>query len=109
MNNDAISWAERFATEAELNGIDTGLTPKFIMACGHAPSGADKEGCPICAICVGITAKAELRQTVSIPISRQAKCSHCGSYAPSVENLAFYQYKPNEEYDEFYCGCAGWN
>lgn len=24
-------------------------------------------------------------------------------------DLAFFQHKPNEEYDEYYCGCYGWD
>lgn len=31
------------------------------------------------------------------------------SYAPSNLNLPFFMYKPTEEYDEYFCGCMGWD
>ena len=37
----------------------------------------------------------------------KGKCE-CGSM-PSNTNLAFFKYKPEEEQDEFYCGCMGWD
>lgn len=33
----------------------------------------------------------------------------CGSIVPSDTNLPFFQYKPNEKYDSFYCGCQSWD
>lgn len=38
---------------------------------------------------------------------RQPKCE-CGS-VPSRIDLAFFKYQPNKKYDEFYCGCMGWD
>ena len=32
----------------------------------------------------------------------------CGNI-PSDYGLAFFQYKPDAEQDEFYCGCFGWD
>ena len=31
------------------------------------------------------------------------------SYAPSALKLPFFQSKPTEEYDEYFCGCMGWD
>lgn len=31
------------------------------------------------------------------------------SYAPSSLDLPFFVHKPNEEYDEYFCGCMGWD
>lgn len=41
---------------------------------------------------------------------RKAKCSY-GSHGivPSNWDLAFFSYRPDEEYDEYYCGCYGWD
>jgi hypothetical protein len=31
------------------------------------------------------------------------------SYAPSNLDLPFFVYKPTEQYDEYFCGCMGWD
>jgi hypothetical protein len=31
------------------------------------------------------------------------------SYAPSSLKLPFFKHKPTEEYDEYFCGCMGWD
>ena len=31
------------------------------------------------------------------------------SYAPSSLKLPFFRYSPEEEYDEYFCGCMGWD
>lgn len=31
------------------------------------------------------------------------------SYAPSSLDLPFFVYKPTKEYDEYFCGCMGWD
>ena len=31
------------------------------------------------------------------------------SYAPSDLKLPFFKHKPAEEYDEYFCGCMGWD
>lgn len=33
----------------------------------------------------------------------------CHCERPSSEELAFFRHKPDEEFDEFYCGCKSWN
>ncbi len=40
---------------------------------------------------------------------RKAKCDLCPSTEASSSTLAFYGYKPDQEFDGFYCGCKGWN
>ena len=45
---------------------------------------------------------------------RQASCSMIGTqgfHAIKVSSLdlAFFQYRPDEEYDFYYCGCIGWD
>ena len=31
------------------------------------------------------------------------------SYAPSSLKLPFFRHKPDEQYDEYFCGCMGWD
>ncbi len=31
------------------------------------------------------------------------------SYAPSSTDLPFFEHKPDEEYDAYFCGCMGWD
>lgn len=46
---------------------------------------------------------------------RMARCGYygkrCKSERPSSEkaNLAFFQETPDRDYDDYYCGCYGWN
>ena len=40
---------------------------------------------------------------------RKAKCSFCGQIKDSDYDLPFFEYKPDKEYDEYYCGCGGWD
>ncbi len=32
----------------------------------------------------------------------------CRCEVESSENLAFFRHKPDASFDEFYCGCSGW-
>jgi hypothetical protein len=40
--------------------------------------------------------------------NRKAKCN-CGKIENSDANMAFFKYKIDEQYDQFYCGCSGWD
>lgn len=40
---------------------------------------------------------------------RRARCSMCGLETFIHENLPFFSRKPDREYDEYYCGCRGWD
>jgi len=40
---------------------------------------------------------------------RKARCAYGGSEVDSNYNLAFFEYRPDEEYDRYYCGCYGWD
>ena len=39
---------------------------------------------------------------------RKAKCPECGKVESSHWGLPFFQYRPEEEFDQYYCGCRGW-
>lgn len=40
---------------------------------------------------------------------REAKCDICKTVQHSSRSLAYFGYKPDQEFDGFYCGCKGWN
>ena len=48
---------------------------------------------------------------------RMAQCSDaggggkygCKGQVPSDPNLAFFEARPDQELDRFYCGCFGWD
>ena len=79
----------------------------YKMKCGCV-NNATCEGKPACAIhsCTTIEFKCEGNKGLE---GRKAKCSYGGSIVDSSWGLAFFQHKPNEEYDEYYCGCYGWD
>lgn len=82
---------------------------EVIMKCGHAAN-ATHNGNPVCAICFGLTPDAEIiADTAPDLTGRKAMCSQCGRITDSSENLLFFEYRPEQEYDSFYCGCKGWN
>ena len=81
---------------------------KPMMSCGHiANSYLKKDGeykIPYCVMCdcTEIVEKPNLE-------NRKAKCSDCKSIVDSNNSLAFFGHNPDEEYDEYYCGCRGWD
>lgn len=80
-----------------------------LMACGHTAQGIDGAGRPVCVICVQIDPRAE--QPVEPPdlIGRVARCSYCKYEEPSALDLPFFEYRPNQATDTYYCGCRGWD
>lgn len=74
------------------------------MKCGHTANSKTSSGRPYCVICNCDTV-AEAKPDLT---GRKAKCGWCGKETTSDFNLPFFEYKPNEEYDEYYCGCEGW-
>jgi len=104
------------------------------MKCGHvANAKKNPTGEPVCAICVGITKDSEIIDRKCAGTEglegRKARCAYygkpvrrnetyypslmkgncCGSIVQTNWELPFLEYKPNDEYDEFYCGCHGWD
>lgn len=39
---------------------------------------------------------------------RKAKCSYGDKIVDSKWSLPFFNYRPGKEFDEYYCGCWGW-
>ncbi len=40
---------------------------------------------------------------------RRAKCIQCALKTESNSGLAFFESKPEKEFDSYYCGCYGWD
>jgi hypothetical protein len=80
------------------------------MKCGHTSQGHDRDGNPVCIICVGIKAEAQIIED-KLPdlTNRKAKCNYCSNTKDSNFNLAFFEYKPKSTTDVYYCGCFGWD
>lgn len=81
------------------------MCEKVLMKCGHTANGTTMDGKPYCVIC---NCK-EVREDKPSLEGRKAKCGWCERMVDSNYNLPFFEYKPNEEYDEYYCGCNGWD
>jgi hypothetical protein len=44
--------------------------------------------------------------------TRLAKCDNCLNNTPPVqsnERLPFFKYRPDQDFDHYYCGCVGWD
>ena len=90
-----------------------------MMACGHAANSKTPSGAPSCAICVGIHPGADTVAKAPDLTGRIARCAYygqrarisgrCQSEAPSSTDLAFFEHRPDEPHDRFYCGCWGWD
>jgi hypothetical protein len=86
-----------------------------LMKCGHAANGVHK-GHPVCVACFGIVDGADVVDTYEPQLQgRKAQCvyggkeGHPGSEVDSSTRLAFFEHRPNEATDRYYCGCFGWN
>lgn len=102
-----------------------------MMKCGHAANGfINKTENPVCVICYGIHPgatvvnesthdltgrKARCTYYDSRPVGRKTECDTCRKgqpcycEEPSSFDLAFFAVHPDKPYDEYYCGCRGWN
>ena len=83
---------------------------RFLMKCGHNNNASTKDGKPACAICNCTEVSEEL--PANFLDGRKAKCFYgklCGKVRDSSLDLPFFFYRPNHDFDEFYCGCRGWD
>ena len=102
-----------------------------MMKCGHSANARDSAGTWVCAICHPAAEARETDPSVDLT-SRQAACSYTlrTGYAhdreavlraskrgetyrdglvPSHSGLPFFEYRPGEPVDTYYCGCWGWD
>ncbi len=42
-------------------------------------------------------------------LMKKCRCSNCGKIVESSVNLPFFCEYPNKEYNNYYCGCKGWD
>jgi hypothetical protein len=91
-----------------------------MMKCGHAANAVNGNGDPACVICVGIDLGAEIVDESPPSLEgRMAKCAYRrmrnkqphpdNLTVPSSPDLAFFEHKPDAEFDVYYCGCWGWD
>jgi hypothetical protein len=82
------------------------------MKCGHAANAVNMQtNQPSCAICAGLTPDADIVAQVQPDLKgRFAHCAY-GRHAkvPSSTDLAFFEHRPRDEEDIYYCGCYGWD
>ena len=83
--------------------------PPKMMACGHAAN-ATCNGKPVCAICLDEeSARTPMEEQPDLSARTAECCYHCGAKQQSSTSLAFFEWRPDQEFDEYYCGCRGWN
>jgi hypothetical protein len=65
-----------------------------LMACGHVAQGVDKEGNPVCVVCIGLDKRATFTMTIFEDMlrGRTASCS-CGKLVASSLDLAFFEFR----------------
>ena len=103
-----------------------------MMKCGHASQGIDGDGKPVCVICYPEPGATQVDDNAPDLAGRKARCAyygqrksrgggcdyprgekeksdHCHCITDSDSNLPFFNHKPNSEYDDYYCGCGGWD
>lgn len=84
----------------------------YKMKCGHANNAVTGDGKPACAICECTEIERECKGNEGLE-GREARCSYygknCHSKTASSWDLAFFSHRPDKEYDEYYCGCWGWD
>lgn len=79
-----------------------------LMKCGCVAVAKDEDGNWVCPAHSGLDCGANEIEDAEIDLKgREAECA-CGRREDSSLNLPFFRYRPNEEYDVFYCGCKGW-
>ena len=83
---------------------------KPLMECGCVAQGTDQDGKPVCVVHIGIHPGAITISNLQPALEgRKAKCCY-GNHGvrDSDLSLAFFVYHPDREFDEYYCGCWGW-
>ena len=58
---------------------------------------------------IGYKATDGNRYSFIVTEGREAKCGYCGKKTASKLELPFFKACPDKPYDEYYCGCWGWD
>lgn len=87
-----------------------------LMGCGHSANGTLKgrdgePDRPACAICAGIVPGASIVVEKPSLEGRRSRCLYnpTASEVDSAWSLPFFSHRPENPYDEHYCGCMGWD
>ena len=82
---------------------------RYIMKCGHVANAETVDHQPACAICFCKEVDHAIASPTDGLSGRNAHCSYCGRAVQSKWTLPFFKYRPTKKYDEYYCGCGGWD
>lgn len=87
------------------------MNTKPMMKCGHAANSTTAAGDPACVVCVGLAEGAlDVDDDPPDLSGRKATCFQCGERErPSSPGLAFFEHRPADSQDLYYCGCRGWD
>jgi hypothetical protein len=89
-----------------------------LMKCGHTAQGREsKTGKPVCVICFPKPEASMPEENIPNLEGRMAECCYargrdgkpCRKKVPSSFDLAFFEHRPDQETDLYYCGCWGWD
>lgn len=83
------------------------------MKCGHVSNAfIGNTNKPCCAICApdpeAFVIDHEVFENKGLK-GRKAKCRWCNKTTESNWRLPFFKYRPDKDYDDYYCGCGGWD
>jgi hypothetical protein len=78
---------------------------QVLMKCGHVANATTENHKPCCVIC---SCTEVVNETPNLQ-GRKAVCTFCKCEENSSLDLPFFEYKPSEKEDEYYCGCLGWD
>jgi hypothetical protein len=81
------------------------------MKCGCVATGTDSNNKPVCVTHIGLQPWATEVQDEKPDLT--GRIAHCGygkhAPKPSSYDLPFFKYRPTHDFDEYYCGCFGWD
>lgn len=89
----------------------------LVLVCGCSPTTTTADGRPRCVI-HDCDEPAPVAPTLALRTARcrcfgqrrpWPKTGRCDAERQSAHDLPFFQYRPTDERDAFYCGCQGWD
>jgi len=91
---------------------------KPMMKCGHVANAVTADNQPGCVFCncteiskqeIDLTGRKARCAYYGKIVKLQGRTSCCKSESKSSTSLPFFKHKPENQYDEYYCGCQGWD
>lgn len=80
---------------------------QVLLTCGCVASATDgRTGKPACLWHSSKPVEASKAPDLT---GRKARCAQCGEAASSDLRLAYFQHRPERDFDTYYCGCFGFN